>query len=230
MRPHVHRLRLAGGREPAYAAAGHPSPTRGAYLRGYSDMTLDQPATRPVFPRPTTKPANPRFSSGPCAKPPFIHSTSLSGAPLGRSHRAAVGKAKLKAAIETTRDILGVPADYRIGIVPASDTGAVEMAMWSMLGARPADAGLGKLRRGLGHRRGQAAEARRDRQDRALRRDRRPRAGRFRHRRGLHLERHDQRRARAERRCDPGGPRGPDHLRRDSAPPSRRTCPGTSSM
>jgi phosphoserine aminotransferase len=100
-------------------------------------MTLDQPATRPVFPRPTTKPANPRFSSGPCAKPPIHSLDKLSGAPLGRSHRAAVGKAKLKAAIEMTRDILGVPEDYRIGIVPASDTGAVEMAIWSMLGARP---------------------------------------------------------------------------------------------
>jgi phosphoserine aminotransferase len=100
-------------------------------------MTLDQPATRPAFPRPTTKPANPRFSSGPCTKPPIHSLDKLSGAPLGRSHRAAVGKAKLKAAIEMTRDILGVPEDYRIGIVPASDTGAVEMAMWSMLGARP---------------------------------------------------------------------------------------------
>jgi phosphoserine aminotransferase len=100
-------------------------------------MTLDQPATRPVFPRPTTKPANPRFSSGPCAKPPIHSLDKLSGAPLGRSHRAGVGKAKLKAAIDATRDILGVPADYRIGIVPASDTGAMEMAMWSMLGARP---------------------------------------------------------------------------------------------
>jgi hypothetical protein len=74
-----------------------------------------------------------------------VHSLDkLSGAPLGRSHRAAVGKAKLKAAIEMTRDILGVPADYRIGIVPASDTGAVEMAMWSMLGARPARCWPGK--------------------------------------------------------------------------------------
>ncbi|WP_109465174.1 phosphoserine transaminase [Albibacillus kandeliae] len=87
---------------------------------------------------PATRPANPRFSSGPCAKIPHFELNMLADAPLGRSHRAAVGKDKLKAAIEETREILGVPADYRIGIVPASDTGAVEMAMWSMLGARKA--------------------------------------------------------------------------------------------
>jgi phosphoserine aminotransferase len=86
---------------------------------------------------PATRPANPRFSSGPCAKPPTFTLDLLADAALGRSHRAAVGKAKLKAAIDQTRAILGVPADYRIGIVPASDTGAVEMAMWSLLGARP---------------------------------------------------------------------------------------------
>lgn len=86
---------------------------------------------------PATRPANPRFSSGPCAKPPTFSLDKLADAALGRSHRAAVGKTKLKAAIEQTRAILGVPADYRIGIVPASDTGAVEMAMWSLLGARP---------------------------------------------------------------------------------------------
>ena len=92
-------------------------------------MAIAQPASRPV---------NPRFSSGPCAKPPVFTLDKLADAPLGRSHRAAIGKAKLKAAIEETREILGVPADYRIGIVPASDTGAVEMALWSMLGARKA--------------------------------------------------------------------------------------------
>ena len=86
--------------------------------------------------RPATRPANPRFSSGPCAKPPNFDVTQLAGAPLGRSHRAPVGKARLKAAIDGTRKILGLPDDYRIGIVPASDTGAVEMAMWSLLGAR----------------------------------------------------------------------------------------------
>ena len=89
--------------------------------------------------QPAARPANPRFSSGPCAKPPTFELQNLADAPLGRSHRAAVGKAKLAEAIETTREILGVPADYRIGIVPASDTGAFEMAMWSMLGERPAE-------------------------------------------------------------------------------------------
>ena len=88
---------------------------------------------------PVTRPANPRFSSGPCAKIPTFSLDKLADAPLGRSHRAAVGKEKLKAAIENTRDILGIPADYKIGIVPASDTGAVEMAMWSLLGERPAE-------------------------------------------------------------------------------------------
>jgi phosphoserine aminotransferase len=91
------------------------------------------------LPAPATRPANPRFSSGPCAKIPGYSLDLLGDAPLGRSHRAAVGKAKLKEAIDLTRDILGVPEDYRIGIVPGSDTGAVEMAMWTMLGARPVE-------------------------------------------------------------------------------------------
>jgi len=88
---------------------------------------------------PAARPANPRFSSGPCAKNPTYRLDQLSDAPLGRSHRSAVGKAKLKAAIETTREVLGIPDAYRIGIVPASDTGAMEMAMWSLLGARPVE-------------------------------------------------------------------------------------------
>jgi phosphoserine aminotransferase len=100
-------------------------------------MALTNPASHDAVRKPEIRPANPRFSSGPCAKPPTYSLDKLSDAPLGRSHRAGVGKAKLKAAIDLTREILGVPADYRIGIVPASDTGAVEMAMWSMLGARP---------------------------------------------------------------------------------------------
>ena len=90
-------------------------------------------------PKPATRPANPRFSSGPCAKPPTWTLDALSDAALGRSHRAAIGKAKLKEAIDLTREVLRVPADYRIGIVPASDTGAVEMAMWNLLGERPVE-------------------------------------------------------------------------------------------
>ncbi|MEL6914477.1 MAG: phosphoserine transaminase [Pseudomonadota bacterium] len=88
---------------------------------------------------PGTRPANPRFSSGPCAKPSTFSLDKLADAPLGRSHRAAVGKAKLKAAIERTRALLSVPDDYKVGIVPASDTGAFEMAMWTMLGERPVE-------------------------------------------------------------------------------------------
>ncbi len=89
--------------------------------------------------KPAVRPANPHFSSGPCAKRPGWSLEALAGASLGRSHRAKVGKAKLKEAIDLTREILQVPADYRIGIVPASDTGAVEMALWSLLGARGVD-------------------------------------------------------------------------------------------
>ncbi len=89
--------------------------------------------------KPAALPKNPNFSSGPCAKRPGWSLDGLKDAPLGRSHRAKIGKAKLKRAIDLTREVLQVPADYRIGIVPASDTGAVEMAMWSLLGARPVD-------------------------------------------------------------------------------------------
>jgi phosphoserine aminotransferase len=91
-------------------------------------MTIAMPAVRPSVPH---------FSSGPCAKRPGWSPQNLSGAFLGRSHRSKPGKARLKRAIELTREVLEVPADYRIGIVPASDTGAVEMALWSLLGPRP---------------------------------------------------------------------------------------------
>lgn len=89
--------------------------------------------------KPTTKPNNPNFSSGPCAKRPGWDLSALSGALTGRSHRAAEGKQKLKDVIEIHRTLLDIPADYKIGIVPGSDTGAVEMALWSMLGARGID-------------------------------------------------------------------------------------------
>ena len=91
-------------------------------------MTIATPAVRPLVPH---------FSSGPCAKRPGWNPQKLNGALLGRSHRSKPGKAKLKRAIDLTREVLQVPADYRIGIVPASDTGAIEMAFWSLLGPRP---------------------------------------------------------------------------------------------
>ena len=87
-------------------------------------------------PRPDRRPADPNFSSGPCAKHPGWSLAALEGAAVGRSHRSNVGRAKLAEVIERTRVLLGVPADWRIAIVPASDTGAVEMALWSLLGAR----------------------------------------------------------------------------------------------
>jgi phosphoserine aminotransferase len=88
---------------------------------------------------PDIRPANPNFSSGPCAKRPGFTLDALAGAFLGRSHRAAEPKARLVEVISLSRSILGMPADWRLGIVPGSDTGAVEMALWSMLGARPVD-------------------------------------------------------------------------------------------
>ncbi|MGI9383060.1 MAG: phosphoserine transaminase [Methyloligellaceae bacterium] len=89
--------------------------------------------------RPSVRPANPHFSSGPCAKRPGYDLQNLAAAALGRSHRSTEGKAKLRRAIDMSRIILGVPEDYLVGIVPASDTGAFEMALWSLLGARGVD-------------------------------------------------------------------------------------------
>ena len=102
--------------------------------------------------KPAKKPFVPHFSSGPCAKRPGWKPEALSGALVGRSHRSKEGKARLKDAIEKTRKILGIPADYLIGIMPASDTGAVEMAMWSLLGARGVDMLNWESFRRLGHR------------------------------------------------------------------------------
>jgi phosphoserine aminotransferase len=95
---------------------------------------ISAPAARPV-----SRPANPNFSSGPCAKRPGFSLGALEGALLGRSHRAKEPKARLAEVISLSKEILGMPADWRLGIVPASDTGAIEMALWSMLGARPVD-------------------------------------------------------------------------------------------
>jgi len=88
---------------------------------------------------PGAKPANPRFSSGPCTKRPGWSLDNLANAPLGRSHRGKLGKSRLKLAIDLTREVLEIPDDYRVAIVPASDTGAVEMALWSLLGERGVD-------------------------------------------------------------------------------------------
>ena len=90
--------------------------------------------------KPQQKPQNPNFSSGPCAKRPGWTVNALSNAVIGRSHRSALGKSRLKEVIDKTRSVLQVPENYKIGIVPASDTGAYEMAMWTMLGQRGVDA------------------------------------------------------------------------------------------
>ncbi|GGO91996.1 phosphoserine transaminase [Stakelama pacifica] len=100
-----------------------------------TDLTAADATTASA--KPATKAARPHFSSGPCAKPPGWSPEKLATEVLGRSHRSKLGKARLQCAIDLTREILGVPDTHRIGIVPASDTGAVEMAMWSMLGQRP---------------------------------------------------------------------------------------------
>ena len=166
---------------------------------------------------PAARPRAPFFSSGPCAKRPGWSLQNLKTDSLGRSHRAKLGKARLKLAIDLTREVLDVPADYRIGIVPASDTGAVEMVLWSMLGARPVDM-LAWESFGEGWvtdvvKQLKLADARvinaayGELPDLVAGRHQEPR-------RGLHLERHHLRRARAERRLDRGRPRGPDDLRR----------------
>ena len=158
---------------------------------------------------PGVRPVIPHFSSGPCAKRPGWSLQALTDAVLGRSHRSKIGKAKLKRAIDLTREVLEVPADYRIGIVPASDTGAVEMALWSLLGPRPVtmlawesfgEGWVSDVQKELKLKDVTVLKA-------PLRRTARPRQGRFRRRRGVHLERHHLRRARAERRLDRGRPR-----------------------
>jgi phosphoserine aminotransferase len=93
----------------------------------------------PIATKPSLRPSSPNFSSGPCAKPPGWTVDALRSAPLGRSHRAAIGKDRLRRVIDETRSLLELPADYLVGILPASDTGAVEAALWSLLGPRPVD-------------------------------------------------------------------------------------------
>ena len=186
-------------------------------------MTAAKPASRPNVPH---------FSSGPCAKRPGWNPQNLKDAALGRSHRAKIGKAKLKLAIELTREVLEVPADYKIGIVPASDTGAVEMALWSLLGARPGHHDrLGILRRRLGQRHRQGIEAQgRHQAARRLWRNSRSRQGRSGVRHRLHLERHHLGRARSQRRLDQRRPRRPHDLRRDLGGVRADRSTGRSSM
>ena len=103
-----------------------------------TDTTLADATIAPA--KPATKPARPYFSSGPCAKPPGWDAAKLADATLGRSHRSKIGKQRLQYCIDLMRELLKLPDTHRIGIVPGSDTGAFEMAMWTMLGARPVTA------------------------------------------------------------------------------------------
>jgi phosphoserine aminotransferase len=122
-------IQLTRDAESPMKRAGHVPPTGCAHSERNGTMTA-KPAQRPL---------RPHFSSGPCAKRPGWTPEALNQALVGRSHRSKPGKAKLEQAIERTRKLLGVPADYRIAIVPASDTGAVEIALWSILGPKPVD-------------------------------------------------------------------------------------------
>ena len=160
------------------------------------------------MPKPNLRPERPQFSSGPTVKRPGWSAAALAEACLGRSHRSKQGKAKLAEALDLSRAILGLPQDYRIGIVPGSDTGAVEMALWSLLGARGVDVlaweAFGK---GWVSDIAQQLKLAGSPQARgALWPPARSRRRRFQPRCGFRLERHHLGRPRAERRLDPGGP------------------------
>ena len=152
--------------------------------------------------KPALRPNNPRFSSGPCTKRPGWTPDALKGALLGRNHRQPETKARLELAIARTRELLKLPDGYLVAIVPASDTGAVEMALWSLLGPRGVDvlAWEAFSRDWVTDITEQLKLDGRARAGRALRRAARSFQGRFRPRRGVRLERHDLGRARAERR------------------------------
>ena len=165
--------------------------------------------------KPAKRPGNVLFSSGPCAKRPGWSLQALDKAFLGRSHRAKEGKARLKLAIDKTKALLGLPAGYVCGIVPASDTGAFEMAMWSMLGARGVDA-LAWESFGKGWVTDTAKQLKlKDLRVLEAEYGKLPdlESRRLRPRRAVHVERHHVGRARAQRRLDPGQARRA-HLRR----------------
>src|SRR5437764_1161471 len=129
---------LRAPQSPLKAASGHAVPTRRALSARRVRLTdIATAAATLRAAKPSTKPNRPYFSSGPCAKPPGWTPQALDTSALGRSHRGSIGKAKLAEAIGRTHALLQLPADYKLGIVPASDTGAMEMAMWSLLGPRP---------------------------------------------------------------------------------------------
>ena len=181
---------------------------------------------------PGVRPVIPHFSSGPCAKRPGWSLQALTDAVLGRSHRSKIGKAKLKRAIDLTREVLEAPADYRIGIVPASDTGAVEMALWSLLGARPVtmlawesfgEGWVSDVQKELKLKDVTVLKAPYGELPDLSKVD-------LDFRRGVHLERHDLRRARPQRRLDQGRPPGSDDLRRDLGRVRADSSTGPSSM
>ena len=181
--------------------------------------------------KPAVRPGNPLFSSGPCSKRPGWTPDALAGAYFGRSHRAREPLARIRELLDLSRALLGLPDEWRLGIVPGSDTGAIEMAMWSLLGPRGSRLPeLGQFRRAVGvRRRARAAPAGCARDRGALRLPARPPPGRSRARHGVRLERHHLRRAGARCRLDRRRPRGPHPLRRHlrGSSPTRWTGPGS---
>ena len=195
-------------------------------------MSHPQAAVVAAPAKPSIKPQRPEFSSGPCAKRPGWTAEAVAArAFLGRSHRAAKPKAQLKDAIDRTARLLGVPDGYRVGIVPASDTGAFEMAMWSMLGARPVDMlvwesfGQGWATDATKQLKLDDCRVLRPR----LRHAAGPRRSPPRRRRLLHLERHHLGRPRPGRQLDRRRPRRASPSATPPPRPSPRICPGTSS-
>ena len=164
---------------------------------------------------PGVRPAVPHFSSGPCAKRPGWSLQALTDAALGRSHRSKSGKAKLQRSLDLTREVLEIPADYRVGLTPASDTGAVEAALWSMLGRARSRCSPGRASAKAGSRTSpRNLSSRTSRCSRPRTAKFRSRQGEPRSRRGVHVEWHHHGRAGAQRRLDRRRPQGARDLRR----------------